>query len=41
MNSENWKEIELKLCGALVKGSYKVSDRLVTVVYGNGPKREN
>jgi hypothetical protein len=38
MNSENWKEIELNYCGTLVKGSYKVSDRLVTVVYGNRTK---
>ena len=38
MNSENWKEIELNFCGTQVKGSYKVSDRLVTVVYGNRTK---
>jgi hypothetical protein len=35
MTSENWKEIELNYCGAQVKGIYKISDRLVTVVYGN------
>ena len=39
MNSENWKEIELNYCGTLVKGIYKVSDRLVTVVFGNGTKK--
>jgi|RhiMetdeSRZDD1v2_1073273.scaffolds.fasta_scaffold112327_7 hypothetical protein len=38
MNSENWKEIELNYCGARVKGSYKVSEKLVTVVYGSGIK---
>ena len=35
MNSENWKEIELNYCGTRVTGSYKVSGRLVTVLYGN------
>src|ERR1043166_8572576 len=30
LNSENWKEIELNYCGARVKGSYKVSEKLVT-----------
>jgi hypothetical protein len=34
MNSENWKEIELDYCGTRVKGSYKISEKLVTVVYG-------
>ena len=38
MNSENWKEIELNYCGTRVEGSYKVSDRLVTVVYGSQTK---
>ena len=38
MNSENWKEIELNYCGTQVKGIYKVSDRLVTVVYGSRTK---
>ena len=38
MNSGNWKEIQLNYCGARVKGTYKVSGRLVTVVYGNGTK---
>ena len=38
MNSKNWKEIQLNYCGARVKGIYKVSGRLVTVVYGTGPK---
>jgi hypothetical protein len=38
MNSENWKDIELNYCGTRVKGSYKVSDRLVTVVYGRETK---
>ena len=38
MSSENWKDIELNYCGKLVKGTYKVSDRLVTVVFGNGTK---
>jgi hypothetical protein len=38
LNSENWKEIELNYCGARVKGSYKVSGKLVTVVYGSGIK---
>jgi hypothetical protein len=38
MNSENWKEIELNYCGTKVKGIYKVSDRLVTVVYGSRTK---
>jgi hypothetical protein len=35
MSSENWKEIELNYCGTRVNGTYKVSDRIVTVVYGN------
>ena len=34
LNSENWKEIELNYCGARVNSSYKVSEKLVTVVYG-------
>jgi hypothetical protein len=38
MTSENWKEIELNYCGAQVKGIYKISDRPVTVVYGNRNK---
>jgi hypothetical protein len=38
MNSEEWKEIELNYCGTRVQGSYKVSDRLVTVVYGSRSK---
>lgn len=38
MNSEHWKELELNYCGARVKGSFKVSDGLVTVVYGSGTK---
>ena len=38
MNSENWKEIELNYCGTQVKGIYKISDRLMTVVYGSRTK---
>jgi hypothetical protein len=38
LNSENWKEIELNYCGARVRGSYKVSEKLVTIVYGSGIK---
>jgi hypothetical protein len=38
LNSENWKEIELNYCGTQVKGIYKVSDRLMTVVYGSRTK---
>jgi hypothetical protein len=38
MDSENWKEIELNYCGTRVQGSYKVSDRLMTVVYGSRTK---
>ena len=38
MNLENWKEIELNYCSARVKGRFKVSDRLVTVVYGSAIK---
>jgi hypothetical protein len=38
MNSENWKEIELNYCGAQVKGIYKISGKLVTVVYGSSIK---
>jgi hypothetical protein len=38
LNSENWKEIELNYCGTQVKGTYKISDRLMTVVYGSRTK---
>jgi hypothetical protein len=38
LNSENWKEIELNYCGARVEGSYKVSGKLVTVIYGSAIK---
>jgi hypothetical protein len=38
MNSENWNEIELNYCGTRVKGSFKVSEKLVTVVYASGIK---
>ena len=38
MNSENWKEIELNYCGTQVKGIYKISARLMTVVYGSRTK---
>ena len=38
MNSQKWKDIELNYCGTQVKGSFKVSDRLVTVMYGSGLK---
>jgi hypothetical protein len=38
MNSENWKEIELNYCGTRVMGIYKVSGKLVTVVYGSSIK---
>jgi hypothetical protein len=32
MNSEGWEEIELNYCGKQVKGSYKLSGRLMTVI---------
>jgi hypothetical protein len=38
LNSENWKEIALNYCGTRVEGSYKISGKLVTVVYGSAIK---
>jgi hypothetical protein len=38
IDRENWKETELNYCGTRVEGSYKISGKLVTVVYGNRTK---